>query len=391
MESPQAMQKQQPGRAHEFRRTNQTAFAGFVVILLATLALAAVQLRTVYGEMDQIVTHHNLKVELATEMQVAGLVRTESLYRMLILDDPFERDAMYLRYNGAAFRIGKARQRLQEFPMDAGEQRLYAEQGAVIARVVEAQERVIDLVVHDRVGEARTVMREEAMPLQTMVHDTFEAMRQQQAEKTARAMTLASRAYTHTLWLLAIVGFAALAGSATIALLAYRRTHRIALYDVLTGLLTRAGFHDAVTREIAQRRRDGGVFGLLYLDLNRFKPVNDNFGHAAGDAVLREVARRLRLCMRQGDIVARLGGDEFAVVVCDIRNKEDCRYIARKIEGIFVASFMVKDHAHQLGASIGTAIYPEDAGSADELIAAADRAMYAVKRERDAPEGSGAG
>lgn len=391
MQSTDRKPAEKPGRAQEFRQTHLAAFAGFVVILLAILALAAVQLRTIYGEMEQVVAHHNLKVELATEMQVAGLVRTESLYRMLILDDPFERDAMFLRYNGAAFRIGKARQRLQEFPMDADERRLYQEQGNVIKRVVEAQERVIDLVARDRVGEARSVMLEEAMPLQTMVHGTFEAMRQQQAEKTKRAMNSASQAYSHTLWLLAIVGFAALAGSAAIALLAYRRTHRIALYDVLTGLLTRAGFQDAVAREIAQRQRDGGAFGLLYLDLDRFKPVNDGFGHAAGDAVLREAARRLRQCMRQGDIVGRLGGDEFGVVVGNLHDREDCRIVARKIGGVFDAPFVVKDRAHHVGASVGIAYYPEDAGGVDAMIAAADRAMYAAKRERDAPTDSVAG
>ena len=184
LDIPHDKQSGQPGRAREFRQTNLAAFAGFVVILLATVVLSIVQLRTVYGEMEQVVSHHNLKTELATEMQVAGLVRTESLYRMLILDDPFERDAMFLRYNGAAFRIGKARQRLRELPLDAEERRLFDEQGALIVRVVEAQERVIDLVARDRMDEARKVMLDQAMPLQTEVHATFEAMRRQQAEKT---------------------------------------------------------------------------------------------------------------------------------------------------------------------------------------------------------------
>lgn len=372
-----------PGRAREFRRINLIAFVGFVVILLAMVALAAVQLRTVFDEMERVVAHHNLKTELATEMQVGGLVRTESLYRMLILDDPFERDAMYLRYNGAAFRIGTARQRLRDLGLDAEEQRLYDEQGRAIAQVIQAQERLIDLVARDRIDEARQVMVDQAMPLQTAVHATFEAMRRQQAQRTDRAMTLASSAYANTLWLLAVVGFAALGGSAGIALSAYRRTHRIALHDALTGLLTRAGFHDAVGREIAQRQRDGGGFGLLYIDLDCFKPINDDFGHAAGDVVLKETARRLQLCMRKGDIVARLGGDEFAVVVCDIANPEACRIIAHKIAAVFDLPFLVEEREHRLTASVGMSIYPDDASNMDGMIAAADRAMYAVKQQRD--------
>ncbi len=364
----------------EFRQASLAAFAGFVVILLTTIVLAVVQLRTVYGEMERVVEYHNLKTSIATEMQVAGLVRTESLYRMLILDDPFERDAMYMRYNGTTFRIGKARQRLRELPLDAEERRLFDEQGALIVRVVEVQERLTNLAARDRIDEARNVMLNEAMPLQKAVHDTFEAMRRQQAEKTDLAMKLASRSYVGTLWLFAIIGIAALGGSAALALLAYRRTHRIALHDTLTGLPARAGFHDALAREIDQRQRAGGAFGLLYLDLDRFKPINDDFGHATGDAILKETARRLCLCIRKGDIVARLGGDEFGVVLRDIRSRDDCRIVAGKIGVEFNTPFVVKGRAHRPTASIGIACYPDDASSADELIAAADRAMYAAKR-----------
>jgi diguanylate cyclase (GGDEF)-like protein len=382
---------EQPGRAHEFRQVNVAAFVGFALILLATVALAGIQLRAVYQGLEEVVNHHNLKTAIATEMQVAGLVRTESLYRMLLLDDPFERDAMMMRHYAGGYRVGAARQRLLAFPMDADERRLYDEQGELIERVVAAQERVVELVAYERMDEARALTLDKAMPLQAAVHETFEAMRRQQAAKTEAAMQLAGEAYGRTLWLLVIAGLVALVGSLAIALLAYRRTRHIALHDALTGLLTRAGFIDAVQREIEQRRRSGGAFGVLMIDLDRFKPINDRYGHAEGDAVLQCVAGRLKSSMRKGDIVARLGGDEFAVVVRDVRDHADCRTVAAKIAGIFAQPIVVGVRDHRLDASVGLARYPEDALTVDELVAVADQAMYEHKdRRREGPGDAGA-
>ncbi|WP_139349913.1 diguanylate cyclase domain-containing protein [Thioalkalivibrio denitrificans] len=373
---------EQSGKAHEFRQVNVAAFVGLAVILLATVALAGLQLRGVYQGLEEVVNHHNLKTAIATEMQVAGLVRTESLYRMLLLDDPFERDAMLMRHYTGGYRVGAARQRLLDFPMDTDERRLYDEQGELIERVVAAQEQVVELMAYERMDEARVLTLEEAMPLQAAVHGTFEAMRQQQAAKTETAMQLAGEAYTRTLWLLIIAGVVALVGSLIIAVLAYRRTRHIALHDPLTGLLTRAGFIDAVQREIEQRRRSGGAFAVLVIDLDHFKPINDRYGHAEGDAVLQCVAGRLRLSMRKGDIVARLGGDEFAVVVRDVREPADCRVVADKIARIFAGPIVVGPREHRLDASIGRARYPEDALTVDELVAVADQVMYEHKHRR---------
>lgn len=377
---------ERPGKAHEFRQVNVAAFVGLAGILLATVALAGLQLRAVYQGLEEVVNHHNLKTALATEMQVGGLVRTESLYRMLLLDDPFERDAMLMRHYTGGFRVGVARQRLLDFPMDADERRLYDEQGELIERVVAAQEQVVDLMVYGRMDEARALTLEEAMPLQAAVHDTFEAMRKQQAAKTETAMQLAGEAYARTLWLLGIAGLVALVGSLIIALLAYRRTRHIALHDPLTGLLTRAGFIDAVQREIEQRRRSGGAFGVVVIDLDRFKPINDRYGHAEGDAVLQCVAGRLRLSIRKGDIVARLGGDEFAVTVRDVRGPADCRVVADKLARVFARPIVVGPREHRLDASIGLALYPEDGVTVDELVAVADQAMYEHKHRQRAAQ-----
>ena len=140
---------------------------------------------------------------------------------------------------------------------------------------------------------------------------------------------------------------------------------RRASHDPLTGLANRALLHERIAAA------DGEV-ALLYLDLDGFKPVNDRLGHAAGDEVLRLVARRLEGCVRAGDTVARLGGDEFALLVSD-----GAEEVAERVRVAFDDPFTVDGHRLPVGASVGVAT---GAADADALLAAADRAMYAVKR-----------
>ncbi len=119
---------------------------------------------------------------------------------------------------------------------------------------------------------------------------------------------------------------------------------------------------------------------LLFLDLNGFKPVNDQYGHKAGDEVLKQVAQRLSEAMRASDRVARFGGDEFVVLVEDIQEKEDvCGIVAKVDEAIFRAFTLVEGVQVSISTSIGVAIYPRDAEDMESLLRVADTAMYAAK------------
>jgi diguanylate cyclase (GGDEF)-like protein len=120
----------------------------------------------------------------------------------------------------------------------------------------------------------------------------------------------------------------------------------------------------------------------LYLDLDRFKPVNDALGHAAGDELLKAVATRIRCQVRESDTVARVGGDEFIVMLRDIARREDADTVARKIIAALTAPFQLGSQKQNVdvGASIGIALYPADARDADALVKAADAAMYSAKQ-----------
>ena len=156
----------------------------------------------------------------------------------------------------------------------------------------------------------------------------------------------------------------------------------LAQYDTLTGLPNRALFLDRLAGAIARARRAGRLVAVLFFDLDRFKEINDTLGHHAGDAVLRDVARRVKARLRETDTLARLAGDEFTAIIEDLDRAEDAAAVAAQLQAA-VAAAPIHHEGHELyvGASIGVALYPSDAQTPEDLLKCADAAMYAVKRE----------
>lgn len=159
-----------------------------------------------------------------------------------------------------------------------------------------------------------------------------------------------------------------------------RQLERQATHDPLTGLPNSCLFVDRFEQFLAHARRFGGRVGMLFIDLDGFKDINDRFGHQAGDQALTLIAQRLKDALREVDTAARLGGDEFGVVLPDLATGKDAEVVARKILKRIALPFSVKNRECRLGASIGISIYPDHGSSADELISLADSAMYQVKR-----------
>ncbi len=154
----------------------------------------------------------------------------------------------------------------------------------------------------------------------------------------------------------------------------------LAYYDVLTGLPNRTLLHDRLGQLIAAALRDQHKFALLFLDLDRFKYVNDSMGHAMGDKLLQTVALRLQECVREGDTVSRIGGDEFIVLLRET-NAAGAALVADKILKVLAVPYAVGDLQIATHASIGISIYPDHADDIDSLIKYADVAMYRVKEE----------
>jgi diguanylate cyclase (GGDEF)-like protein/PAS domain S-box-containing protein len=153
----------------------------------------------------------------------------------------------------------------------------------------------------------------------------------------------------------------------------------LAHFDQLTGLPNRYLLGDRLDEAIKRAKRHKLEVGLMFIDLDGFKRVNDTFGHAAGDGVLKQIADRIKTCVRNTDSVARVGGDEFVVLLEDIHKVEESADLAQKILAGLSLPFEIDDQTCAVGASIGISIYPEHADSSAGLLDCADKAMYKVK------------
>ncbi|MEQ9462031.1 MAG: EAL domain-containing protein [Haliea sp.] len=158
------------------------------------------------------------------------------------------------------------------------------------------------------------------------------------------------------------------------------RLEAVAHYDSLTGLANRSMLDNLLERSIRTARRNRKRLAIMFIDLDRFKDVNDSLGHAAGDELLKQAARRLQTALRDSDILARMGGDEFVVVLDDLENTDDASAVACKLMDGICSPFHIQDTEILLSCSIGISIYPDDADTSSQLLGFADTAMYRAKQ-----------
>lgn len=158
------------------------------------------------------------------------------------------------------------------------------------------------------------------------------------------------------------------------------RLEHLALYDQLTHLPNRTLFYDRIHSAIARAKRNNGIFALFYLDLNKFKGVNDNYGHTVGDLLLEQVARRLEHCVRECDTIARFGGDEFVILLENIEQPEQSEGVAEKIRQSLSKPFQLDGITLSMSPSIGIAHFPLHGDNDKDLLHRADAAMYSDKQ-----------
>ena len=162
---------------------------------------------------------------------------------------------------------------------------------------------------------------------------------------------------------------------------AQSRIEYLATHDEMTGLANRTLFSELLARAVARERRHARRFGVLFLDLDRFKIVNDSLGHDGGDSLLKVVASRLVSSVRSSDVIARFGGDEFVLLVHELPNRQAASVIARNLLSLILKPVTIGEQQCRVTASIGVAIYPDDADDATTLLKRADMALYRAKEE----------
>jgi diguanylate cyclase (GGDEF)-like protein len=378
-----------------------TSAAFFILmILIIVLAVNSIVQLSNNRHLNTIVLTHNRKVNLITQIQVGSHQRTDSLLRMALTQDPFERDAIFMEYNHAAFLVGNGRNELKKMGLTPAEQIEFDRQTRLVTQIQATQEAVSDLLNADRMAEANALLKQKAIPLQTAFNQQLAHMRSRYQDETLHAQTVANQTFDKT-WRTAIgMGIAAALMSVIVGGLTLRRLSRRsrqferqfaeleasraalkqeASHDSLTGLANRRLFYDRLQQAIRHARRYNGKVGLLFIDLDKFKEVNDTHGHHVGDAVLTEVARRLTRSVRDSDSIARLGGDEFVVLLDNVHGRDDCLAAAVNIERTLAEDSSFYGLSVDISASIGQALFPDDGADEDTLIRAADAAMYRIK------------
>lgn len=159
-----------------------------------------------------------------------------------------------------------------------------------------------------------------------------------------------------------------------------QRLEHLAHFDALTQLPNRMLLGDRMQLAKAQTERSGKMLAVCYLDLDNFKPINDEYGHGVGDYLLIDVAQRLKTCVRAGDTVARLGGDEFVLLITNLEDLRECDHAMGRVLGALAQPFLVSQRQLTISASIGVTLYPHDGSDSDTLLRHADQAMYAAKQ-----------
>ncbi len=383
-----------------FSLTTGTAFVVLIVLICGLTLNGLLQLQALGSQIRTVVELHNRKINIITQTQVAAHLRTDSMFRMALANDPFERDAYFREFNRAGFLVGSGRNALRQMGLSAAEQRSFDAQTRLVNDIQAVQDRVINLLNAERSADAHRVLVQEAIPIQEAFNQQLADMRNLYQQDNLSAQQLAQKTYQNTFLFTLVFGISAIA----LALLIAWRTLRAAslrsrlireqvaelehshaalreeaTHDPLTRLANRRLFYDRLHQAIRHAHRYGGKVGILYVDLDRFKDINDRLGHHVGDAVLTEVAKRLTVNIRDSDSVARLGGDEFVMLLEGVQGRQDCLAAAHKIEQALNANTHFYGLDVEIAASIGQALYPDDGTDEDALIRAADAAMYRVK------------
>lgn len=363
--------------------------AGFVTQLLLIVFVTGIGLRQLgvtTDKFNQVVDIHMRKQVLTNTMVITARERTLILFSLTRVDDPFERDDLLLRFNRKGSEFVTARLELLNMPLSPREKALIEQQRKLIAIAQPIQNQVIDLIADEAKDAAENIVLNEVLPRQNAVMAALSDLN----EEVQRLVLVASQnarkdLKTARFWMFLLSGASLLIGFVVAVVVFFyttrisREREQLATHDVLTGLPNRALFLDRLGQSLIRAKRNNTLVGVMFIDLDRFKRVNDTLGHSSGDQLICEVAKRLRHAARADDIVSRLGGDEFVVVIGDISHTRHILQVVEKMLGVASSPYHIAGHDLFCSCSIGISVYPSDGEDTSTLLMHADTAMYHAK------------
>ena len=363
---------------------------GFIVLLLLIVFVTAIgmqQLRVTTDSLNKVVDVHMRKQNLAKTMVIAARERTMIMLMLTRIGDPFERDELLMQFNKHGSEFVTARDALRKLPLNSRERELLAQQSRLTRFTQPIQEQIIDLISADFTQEATDLVLKRAIPAQNNVMIVLSQLDAETHRVALEASRNARKEHeVARFWMYLLSGAALLVGIlvATIVFTFSSRISRereqLATHDTLTGLPNRMLFLDRLEQSLIRAQRYKTLVGVMFIDLDRFKRVNDTLGHAGGDQLIREVAKRLRAMARAEDIVARLGGDEFVVVISDVVVINHILQVVEKMLAVMAAAYHVSGREIFCSCSIGISVYPNDGTLSADLLKHADTAMYHAKQ-----------
>jgi len=364
--------------------------AGFGTLLVLMSALVFIGLFTLQrhqNQLDLVVSDRMTKVAYALEMRKAARERTLSLLRLLLTRDAFERDAEWMRFNSHGAEFARARTQLSAMRLSPREHLLLDQQGRLTAVAVPMQRRVVQLIEQDDLAAAGQLLANESIPAQNAVIAKVDEFDQLQRNAAFAAQLRATTRLSHARTLILVLGIGGLCIGLAIAITVTRVVRQrgdhdayLATHDPLTGLPNRTLLMDRLQHALERCERHGGNLALLFIDIDRFKHINDSFGHAIGDQVLLVAAGRIAGQLRRSDTLARLSGDEFVALLDDAGDRSQVEVTAQRVVDICSAPVPAGEQQVPLSVSVGIALYPQHGRSCDELLSHGDTAMYVSKQ-----------
>lgn len=376
-------------------------FALVLALMVVLTGLGLSHMTMIKVRMVNLVTESNVKTESVYQMRSVSRERFASLSQMVVLRDPFERDEEYMRFQAQATEFIRARDRLLGLGMGSEEKAVWARARELVQRDERLHAQVIELALAGQGEAALTILLRDVRPLEIVLLDVFNEMVEQYRQANQQSLRESEADYREAAAYMLGLAVLALAMGLAIARVVIRRSRRAeselsrqsevavaaaqqlswaASHDSLTGLANRREMQRRLSELIEDTRAHGMRHVLLYIDLDRFKLVNDSCGHFAGDEVLRQIASRFLRHVRSGDLVARIGGDEFCVGLVNCQY-DKARQIAEAIrDDVEQYRFDWEGKVFRVGASIGL-IQLAPTMDITDALRAADAACYQAKEQ----------
>ncbi|MDO8703673.1 MAG: EAL domain-containing protein [Sulfuricaulis sp.] len=365
---------------------------GFVLVLLLMIVLTSIgllRMADINQHMNRIVKENNVKMELAHAMKDALRERAVIMHSISLMEDPFDQIEEFSSFSDYADSYAAARQQLEGMRLSNEEKAILARMRAITSKTQPLVIEAVDKAMGKNRAEARDLIVKQIIPAQKIIALEIKELLKWQKTETEKTVGEADDAYENARLLILLLGVAAVGlglGIAIVVILNAAKQTRLlrhqALFDGLTNLPNRTLFADRLQQAILIGRREKRPFGLIAMDLNRFKEINDTLGHHIGDRVLQHVAACTRACLRESDTVARMGGDEFTILLATANGLDGAVAVANKILKALSLPFDIAGRSLEIGSSLGVVMFPQHGEDPDVLMREADTAMYVAKQSQ---------